>query len=210
MENIGTIILATGALGTAAFGIIEALKWTRLGEAGFGSILKMLGPILQTLEIAYGPDYKKLLRAQYRGNQRELTRLIRQGVRVGLRPENAAPLAVYLGIVDGAALRAAAEKVISGGDLSAELRNVLGRFELAVDARIDAALTLAQSNYAGATRVSASVVALAIAMAVGLHLGSGYWFQALLVGIAAVPLAPVAKDLVSALQAATRAIRTRA
>jgi hypothetical protein len=210
MENIGTIIIATGALGTTAFGIVEALKWTRLGEAGFGTILKMLGPIIETLHTAYGADFKNLLRAQYRGNQRDLTRLIRQGVRIGLTPGNAIPIAGFLGIVDAKKLAEAAAQVGKGTDLSAELRNVLGRFELAVDGRIDAALTLAQTKYVGATRVLASLVALFIALAVGVYLGSGYVFQALLVGIAAVPLAPVAKDLVTALQSASRAIRTKA
>lgn len=54
IEEIGKIILATGALGTAAFGIVEALKWTRIGEAGYGSINKVLGPIMDTLNVAYG------------------------------------------------------------------------------------------------------------------------------------------------------------
>ena len=89
MENLGTIVLATGALGTAAFGIVEALKWTRLGEAGFRAILKVLGPIIELLRTAYGPDFQNLLRAQYRGDQRDLTRVIRQGVRVGLTAANA-------------------------------------------------------------------------------------------------------------------------
>ena len=84
MENIGTIVLATGALGTAAFGIVEAFKWTRLGYAGFSQIKKNLGPIWDTLRDAYGRDYEQVLRGQYRGNQQELVRTIRQGVRIGL------------------------------------------------------------------------------------------------------------------------------
>ena len=89
------------------------------------------------------------------------------------------------------------------------LRNVLGRFELAVDTRVDAALTLAQSHYVGATRITASVFALLIALAVGIYLGGDYIFQAILVGIAAVPLAPIAKDLAAALQSASKAIRLK-
>ena len=209
MENLGTIILATGALGTAAFGIVEALKWTRLGEAGFRAILKVLGPIIELLRTAYGPDFQNLLRAQYRGDQRDLTRVIRQGVRVGLTAANANQAARFLGMIDGERLTEAARQVEEGRELSAELRNVLGRFELAVDTRIDAALMLAKSRYVGATRVTASILAILIAVAVGVFLGEGYMFQAILVGIAAVPLAPVAKDLVSALQSASKAIRLK-
>ena len=209
MENLGTIILATGALGTAAFGIVEALKWTRLGEAGFRAILKVLGPIIELLRTAYGPDFQNLLRAQYRGDQRDLTRVIRQGVRVGLTAANANQAARFLGMIDGERLTEAARQVEEGQELSAELRNVLGRFELAVDTRIDAALMLAKSRYVGATRVTSSILAILIAVAVGVFLGEGYMFQAILVGIAAVPLAPVAKDLVSALQSASKAIRLK-
>ena len=209
MENLGTIILATGALGTAAFGIVEALKWTRLGEAGFRAILKVLGPIIELLRTAYGPDFQNLLRAQYRGDQRDLTRVIRQGVRVGLTAANANQAARFLGMIDGERLTEAARQVEEGRELSAELRNVLGRFELAVDTRIDAALMLAKSRYVGATRVTSSIIAILIAVAVGVFLGEGYMFQAILVGIAAVPLAPVTKDLVSALQSASKAIRLK-
>jgi len=209
MENLGTMILATGALGTAAFGIVEALKWTRLGEAGFRAILKVLGPIIELLRTAYGPDFQNLLRAQYRGDQRDLTRVIRQGVRVGLTAANASQAASFLGMIDGERLAEAARQVEEGRELPAELRNVLGRFELAVDTRIDAALMLAKSRYVGATRVTASIFALLIAVAVGSYLGNDYIFQSILVGIAAVPLAPIAKDLVSALQSASKAIRLK-
>lgn len=207
MENIGTIILATGALGTAAFGIVESLKWTRLGEAGFGKILTLLDLIMETLKMAYGPGYETLLRAQYRGEQRELARVIRQGVRIGLTEENASRVANFLGMVDVDKLKQAARRVNAGEELTAELRNVLGRFELAADTRIDAALTLAQHYYVGAVRIAASIIALIIALAVGIY--QGFTFQALLVGVAAVPLAPVAKDLVTALQSASKAIRTK-
>lgn len=209
MENIGTIVLATGALGTAAFGIVEALKWTRIGEAGFKAILKMLGPVVETFEVAYGPKFKDILRAHYRGERREFVRMLRQGVRVGLTQTNAEVLAVTLRTVDPAKLKEAARLVEEGGELSSDLRNTLGRFELAVDARIDAALTLAQAHYAGTARGLASLLSLSIALSVGFYLGSEYIFQALLVGVAAVPLAPMAKDLVSALQSAGKAVGTR-
>ena len=143
----------------------------------------------------------------YKGEQRELARVIRQGARVGLTEENASQIAKFLGVVDVDRLTEAARLVREGQELPAELRNVLGRFELAVDTRIDAALALAQNHYVGAVRVAASIVALTIALAVGLT--QEVLFQSLLVGVAAVPLAPVAKDLVTALQSASTAIRTK-
>jgi hypothetical protein len=109
--------------------------------------------------------------------------------------------------VDAAKLKEAARAVEAGQELPIELRNVLGRFELAVDARIDAALTLALDRYVRAVKWAASLVALIIALSVGIYLNR--IFEGLIVGLAAVPLAPIAKDLVSALKAASDAIRAR-
>ena len=50
IENLGALILAVGALGTASFGIVEGLKWTRMGTAGFNQLWKILdGPIMEAL-----------------------------------------------------------------------------------------------------------------------------------------------------------------
>lgn len=212
LDNLGALALATGALGTAAFGIVEGLKrWRFQGEAGFDVILEVLGPILDTLTRAYGPDTERLLRAQYRGDQKELARVLRQGARIGLAPDNAEKIGQALGIVDAKLLKTAAAAVDEGQDLPPELRNVVGRYELAVDARIDAALTLAQARYATASRISASIIALTIAIAVGLTYGGTPELigLAVLVGLAAVPLAPIAKDVVSAVKAASDALRAK-
>lgn len=212
MDDIGTVILAAGVLGTAAFGIVEALKWwPYIGEIGFGKILEMLGPVKLALAVAYGQKYEKLLRAQYRGDSSELARTIRQGVRVGLTVENAAQMARFLGVVEADSLRQAAHLVQTGDQFEdATLRNVLGKFELAVDTRIDAALTLAQNQYAAGMKVLASIVALIIALFVYFTApGQVSLLQAILVGLIAVPIAPVAKDLVTALQSASQALRLR-
>jgi hypothetical protein len=211
LEHIGTVVLATGALGTAAFGIVEALKWTRLGIMGFGAIERLLGPLLVTYKVAYGPDWRRLLRAQYRGERSELTRVLRQGVRIGLTPDNAGELAKFVGTVSAEDLKTAASRVHEGEDLPDELRNVLGRFELAVDSRIDAALALSQEQYAGAARTAAMIVALSVAIITAAVLsqpgGERYYWLAVLIGLAAVPIAPIAKDLVTALQSASVALR---
>lgn len=98
---IGTLALvlaAVGALGTAAFGIVEGLKWTRLGVAGFDQIEVTLGPLLDSLKVAYGRRYGQLLRGQYLGDSRELKRTLRQGVRIGLNESNAIRLARFVGV----------------------------------------------------------------------------------------------------------------
>ncbi len=211
MENLGTIVLAVGALGTASFGIVEGLKWTVIGLSGFRQIRKLLGdPVMEALRVAYGPEYMSLLKAQYRANRTsgELPRSLRQGARVGLTPNTAEALADQVGVVDKAELKIVAAALQKGKNLTDSQRNILGRYELALDTRIDAALALANDKYIGYIRVLASLVSIGIALAV--------WWNAspedvnlltvVIVGVAAVPIAPIAKDLASALHSAAKAM----
>ena len=209
MENLGTIVLAVGALGTASFGIVEALKWTFVGLWGFGQIKKLLGrPVMDALKKAYGAQYEVFLKAQYRQGRKtgELPKTIRQGARVGLTPDTAPALATQVGVIDPSELTAVASAVQSGNTLTEAQRNILGRFELALDARIEAALALANSKYIGYVRLLASAVAIVIAFLVGLKLPNVDLLTSLIIGVAAVPVAPVAKDLASAIQAAGKAM----
>ena len=211
MLTISDLVLATGALGTAAFGIVEASKWIpAVGEFGLRQGLKRLGPLMHTLRVAYGPDYLPLLRGQYRGDQKDLVRTLRQGMRVGLTRENAGEIAQYLGALDAERFVAAAVAAQSGNELTAEQRNLIGRYELAADARVDAAMAVAQANYGGMARSLASVVSLGIAIIAAQTLEPKPDFvTAVLIGVAAVPLAPIAKDLAAGLAAASKALRAR-
>jgi hypothetical protein len=209
-DHLGAAVLAAGALGTAAFGIVEGLKrWALVGEAGFAAIETILAPLLGALRNAYGADAVGLLRAQYRGDSQELARVIRQGTRLGLTEQNAEQLADAMGVVGAKELKAAAAAVQSGAELTSEQRNVVARFELAVDTRIQAALTLALDRYRGTVRIVASFIAVVIALVVGDQLDVPR-LEAFVVGIAAVPLAPMAKDVATAVKAAAEALRARA
>jgi hypothetical protein len=210
MDTLTGAIAAAGALGTASFGIVEGLKWTWLGAAGFGSVDGYLGAELtRCLRVAFGPDFERMLRAQYRQDsqsQSALGKSLRQGVRIGLTGANAAGVASFLGTVDPAALKQAATNVEQARALSDADRAAIGRFELAADARIESALSRAQDVYLGWVRGSASVCALLLAELTAYTLQAS-WQTGLLVGLVAVPLAPIANDLVAALQAATKAMR---
>jgi hypothetical protein len=210
MTSLSGAIAAAGALGTASFGIVEALKWTPLGAAGFGQIDSYLGPELNaSLRIAYGPEVEKLLRAQYRQDsqtQATIAKSLRQGIRIGLTSGNAEGIAGFLGTVEPQALKQAATKVLQCAALTDADRAAIGRFELAADARIESALSRAQDVYLGSIRGAASLCAIALAELTALILGSDL-LLGLLVGLVAVPLAPIANDVVAALQAATKAMR---
>ncbi|HYL01764.1 MAG TPA: hypothetical protein VEU78_11255 [Steroidobacteraceae bacterium] len=210
INTLSSAIAAAGALGTASFGIVEGLKWTALGAAGFGCIGEYLGQDLTAcLRSAYGPEFERLLRAQYRQDSRSqsiIAKSLRQGVRIGLTTANAENVARFLGTVAPAALRQAAAAVESSTPLSDAERGAIGRFELAADARIASALSRAQDVYLGWVRGSASLCAIVLGIATALILGSDL-VDGLIVGVVAVPLAPIANDVVAALQAATRAMR---
>jgi hypothetical protein len=211
INSLPTFIAGAGALGTACFGIVEGLKWTPLGEVGYGQISKFLGePLSDALRIAYGPQFENMLRAQYRqdSSQAGLAKTLRQGVRIGLTTANAGAIAVFLGTVTPDALTAAAQNVAAGADLSAESRAAIGRFELAVDARIDAALSNANDVYVGGIRCTAGILALGIAQLIAWMQASD-WKNALILGLVAVPFAPIANDLLRAVQAATKALKAR-
>jgi hypothetical protein len=217
------MILAAGALGTAAFGIVDGLKATAIGAAGFPALTAMLGPLKTALAKAYGDEYLELLKAQYRDRRGTgpLSRTVRQGVRLGLTKDNAAQLATFLGegIVDRSSLAGIAEKIATGVKLTDSERGLLGRFELAVDTRIEAAVALAEEKYKLTTQWWASGTAVALALIAAWALGTQkpdflvwekvLFIKGMIVGLVAVPLAPIAKDVASALQSATKALKAR-
>jgi hypothetical protein len=224
---IVNIISASAGLGTAAFGIVETMKSRSLiGEAGFSHIERLLGPLLKiAVKHAYGEGYSDMLRAQYKSDQRELRRSLRQGVRVGLKSENAKELAAFIGVIEEnemATFVDAAKKAIlrgpppddSNGDkpqreLNDSERMLLARYEMAADGRIEAALAVAQTSYACTARTWAMCISMLIALVVGWIMGFNgeghpertyYIFNAILIGLLAVPVAPIAKDLTEAIK----------
>lgn len=242
-QHLTEVVLATGGLGAAAYGVVDGLKlipWIDL--AGFERLFSSQGstggrrwpirqragldPLLPSLQAAYGADAVELLKAQYRsGRSRgDLPRTLRQGVRIGFgvqSEEDIGRTARALGIDEQSASRAATALVLAreqrppaAGEtrtvppdpLSGEHRSALARLETAIDARIDAALVLAEAQYVTQTKVIAMIVALSLAYVVGRLLGVDATLS-LIVGLAAVPIAPVAKDLSTALQQAVRALK---
>jgi len=243
IETALAAIVAVGALGTAAFGFVEAfgkaIAWRGWGlpYAGFGRIKALATDYAAALRLTYGESYADILLQQYRDGRAkgQAPDTLRQGVRLalplmaqdvaasligrawGLGPELSADLAHALRAEQADDLSAAEAE--DGAMLAA-------RFALAVDARIAAAFSLAEERYQAIARGSAGVAAVALSLlfnwaARGGEMGclsgaactagdaaKGYpWMIALIIGLAAVPLAPIAKDLSSALSDSLRAWR---
>ena len=104
---------------------------------------------------------------------------------------------------------------------------MLGRFNASIEARLDAAFERADQYYRNASKTLAAVIAVILALVAGAivyadqlttaapdlwtlvvdYLDTRYFPLALIIGVIAVPLAPVSKDLVSALGDAVRAMK---
>lgn len=261
LGNISAVILAIGALGAAAFGVIEAFgksvassswriidhdtgeiaadrrllsfgtRFRGLPFVGFSAVQEFMRALAPALIAAYGRDYQKVVLRQYRNGRGggEAPGTIRQGVRLGLQmitPEQTSYMVAQIwGAPEGAAPRLAAAisarnqrlgQVGAGsGDVPPdEAEALLASFITALDARLDAAFAVAEERYVAAARGWAAVAAL------GLALGLNYiaavtppagdtlpWGVAALVGLVAVPLAPVSKDLAKAVADAVGAFR---
>ena len=240
----GVAIAAVGALGTAAFGIVDGLKlipWIDL--AGFERLFSRrlarearawpttiranLDPLVPALLLAYGGDVMEVLKAQYRSGRAkgDLPRTLRQGVRIGLglmAEADIDAMARALGLPVAAAQAVARALVATRTYRPPALaqppavpapppiaeadRAAMAQLETVIDARIDAALVLAEALYVTQTKLIASAVAIAIALVVCRALGAPWWLGAAF-GVAAVPLAPVAKDVATALQEAVKAMQ---
>ncbi len=223
-QNWHIIILSIGALGTASFGIVEGLKWLDfVGLRGYNTLIKSFdASFFNALTKAYGKDYEAFLKAQYRSDRATggLNRVLRQGVRVGLHEDNAVELANWVGVngVDAETLKQVAAELSTPRDPDAPVdpaeedkkRRQLGRFELAIDTRIDAAIVKANSRYTGAMRGLATITAFVLTAVVAYGLldwpfPEGLWLV-FVIGAAAVPVAPIAKDLASSLTSAANAL----
>jgi hypothetical protein len=216
MLELGQFVLAAGAVGTAAMGIVEGCKSAHFRPIGFSRFLKSIQWAEPALIRAYGPGQQDLVESLYRLNRSkgDLPRILRQGVRIGLNETNAAEME---GVLLGAGrddLPAIAKKASRGEELDKQERNLLGRFEVAADARIDAALSLAERAYKNGVRARAFVVALALSCGASFSLGAtstafsafDRLVLALIVGLVAVPVAPIAKDVASGFKNAAKAI----
>jgi len=223
---------------SAGFERVFAVGGKEGGRRFFPTHKATLDPLLPALRIAYGSDVMELLRAQYRVGRAggDLPRTLRQGVRIGfgmMEVPTIALVATELGVsADMATLAAKAidsarrqrsdpsqvQQAKSRDDLARSLqppitdeqRAAMARLETMIDARIDAALALADTQYVSQTKFLATFVSLVISFLVGWGIGmDGKWVWCWIVGLAAVPLAPVAKDLSTALQEAAKALKAR-
>lgn len=219
-------ITAIGGLGTAAFGLVEAAK------SAFGSINRIgLKQIQQTVagltpgQTAAGAagvplnalpqkDVPDTVEANWvngvdLASQKAIAKSL---IKLNLSPGNAPALAAKTN-VDAALLANVAQKMANGGALLQPESDVYSRFDLIVTALLDEAYQFSDQVYRNGLRTLAAVVAVLLALGGGWALeGAAFWHLqdvalAFLIGLLATPLAPIAKDLSTALATAVNTMQ---
>lgn len=220
IQSVGNIIAAVAALGTASMGVVDAMKAFNGGPSNFGfaSIKRTLSPFLpkkangafneaELLEALKSNWINGVAKADQKAKAKAL-------IHLGLTAGNANELAKAAG-VDGTTLASVADKVAgrSQAALTPAETNTLGQFDAILSAILDEAYERADQEYRNGTKILAMIVSIVFGIvASGLINSDGFnasnFILGLVVGLVAVPLAPVAKDLVSALQAAAGALQS--
>lgn len=223
--HLPAIIAAIAGLGTAAFGLLEALKpffrfINRIGLAGIQSTIASLTPpeagtasplnalprahILTTIEANW-------INGRDLAGQKAIAKSL---IKLHLSTGNASQVAAAAN-VDPAQLTAIAQSTISGAALTPEQSDAWSRFDLIVTAMLDDCYQRADQTYRNAMRAIAAGLAVILAIA-GAFMLDGTWTHfwtlheaglAVLIGLLAMPLAPVAKDISTALAAAVNTMQ---
>jgi hypothetical protein len=213
LQGLPQIITAIGGLGTAAFGLVDASKALGGGvnHIGFGGIKKTVGSLTPgTPTNAMSRDkIVATLKANWfngtdLGSQKSIAKSL---IKLNLNTSNATALAATTG-VDPTTLNAVAANIAAGTPLSTSQSDVYARFDLIITALLDETYQRSDDVYRNWTRAIASVVAVVLAIVGGLTLSPvPTTLQCVTVGLLATPLAPIAKDLSTALATAVNTLQ---
>jgi hypothetical protein len=208
LQNLPQVVTAIGGLGTAAFGLVDASKvlWGGVNNIGFGPIKKAVTSLTPGVPANALSGLKILATLQsnwFNGTDLASQKAIAKSlIKLNLSTENVAELANLTG-VNAAVLGQVAAAMVNRTSLDATQSDVNARFDLIVTAMLDGAYQRADNLYRNWTRAIAAAVAVAFAVLGGMSLNPPFSLeQSVIVGLLATPLAPIAKDLSSALAAA--------
>lgn len=225
LKDLPQAVTAIGGLGTAAFGLLEAVKpvFPGINHMGFGRIRATVSSLTpnepgagQPLNALPQANVLESLLANWvngtdLGSQKSIAKSL---IKLHLSAGNAAALAATTN-VDPALLTEVAKSIASATALTQQQSDAYARFDLIVTALLDEAYQHADQVYRNSTRGLAALLAVALAFVGGWSMvGSwqAFWwkpdmFLALLVGLLATPLAPIAKDISTALTTAVNTMQ---
>ena len=221
LQNLPDIITAIGGLGTAAFGLVDSTKpfWGGVNRVGFNRIksaVRALTPGASSAGLTQAKIVATLKANWYNGkdlaSQKAIAKsLIKQNLNTG----NSDDLAKATG-VNSVVLKAVAGKVASGKALEQDETDVYSRLDFILTALLDEVYQDSDQAYTNWTRIWAAFFAVVLAFVGGWVLKNvalaDYWntddmWIALVAGLLATPLAPIAKDLSSALATAVNTMQ---
>jgi len=215
--DLPRIVLAIGALGTAAYGVVDVSKafGGGISNRGFGDIKKVVS---QLIPVSAGQNAASALsqssvlstlRANWLNgmalaDQKSVAKAL---IKLNLTAASASTMAAATG-VDAAILSSIAAKLPKGTALEPTETDAYGRFDLLLSAMLDQGYQRGDQRYRNSAKLLAVPVAVLLAVlgawAISNPLtGSDIW-RAIVGGLLATPLAPVAKDLASAIQTGTK------
>ena len=220
LQTLPQIITAIGGLGTAAFGLVDATKVigggvNHIGFRGIRTTVTVLTPAGQPTNALPQRKILATLQANWMngtdlGSQKSIAKSL---IKLNLNAGNAAALAAATG-VDAAVLTAVATSIAAGTPLTSAQSDVFARFDLIVTALLDETYQRSDQAYRNGTRALAMVISVGLALAGGyiLHTAGTAWTgqdiaEPFLMGLLATPLAPIAKDLSTALATAVNTLQ---
>jgi hypothetical protein len=233
LSMLSADIMAVGALGTAAFGLVDALKAMPGGgisRAGFKFIRQVVvqltppDPALDSGGLSRDSILFSLMSQWINGaDSGDQLNIAKSLIKLRLTPNTAAALArstgvdpIILGqvatnIEAGTPLTTQPPSNVTGTPSTVQLQSdVYGRFDLMLTTLLDQAYQRADQRYRNVAKITAVPVAIALALTAAYVLPNGTigWGQAALLGIIATPVAPIAKDLSTAISTGAQAIQT--
>jgi len=218
------VITAIGGLGTAAFGLVDAAKsaFSSINRVGFDHIRDVVSSLTPEGTSAGLPtnalpraNILETLEANWaNGNDVTSQKAIAKSlIKLHLSAASASDVAAKTN-VDPVLLAEVAGSIVSGTSLTQQQSDAYARFDLIVTALLDEAYQIGDQVYRNWTRTLAAMVAVVLAFVGGWALvgTEAYWHSsdpllAVLVGLLATPLAPIAKDLSTALASAVNAMQ---
>lgn len=215
VSNLANLVAAIGALGGASMGLVDTTKMFRGGPSnfGFGYIENGLAPFLDAIASSAAPFGKHAILRTLKGDwlngaaKADQKAKAKSLIQLSLSQANAASLA-NVAAVNAEALRSAVQKKADGGAAAAADTSALAQFESVLTAVIDEAYERGDQKYRNAAKTLAMVTSVVLSEIAGMSIWGATQENLIffvVTGLIATPLAPVAKDVASALQTAATA-----
>jgi hypothetical protein len=218
LTSLTTTIAAVGALGTAAFGLVDAFKVLPGGgisSAGFKFIRQAIFNLVPDVASLNGTGLSRdsivyTLQSQWINGTAAAAQIniAKSLIKLRLTPDTATALAKATG-VDAGILSQIAASIQSATPLTTPQTDVYGRFDLLLTTLLDQAYQRADQRYRNVAKFAAIPMAVALAVIAARVIPNQVTYsQAVLIGLIATPIAPVAKDIASAISTAAQAIQS--